>query len=427
MSLCGLPDTREHRLLECEAMKELRKDWVDVCNVISVSRPEWMYLPVPRQHADNILFRAWSLLIKEPVTPEFSVTASGHYRFFTDGGAINPQIASARVASWAIVQDVAPSHEVRRMSLDFAFGPEPHFPTFKTVSLGLVPGDQNVSRAELFAVLIVLRSLKKYASSATAEIVTDASYVCLVLRAIEKRTWQCIAHKIPNVDIIQEIDQLWDADRFRILKVKSHVPFEQATCYEDLWKFVGNHCADLAATSALESLPPDIKKLTTSLTNHVRTEERNFSSFLAYLVQFNRCRLQKLHDLKKANGTPSTQFQHARAAPQPVVGVFDSSLMGTEACTFLKNFGPDNFVHIPKIEADDEQYQLCLQGSNLGKALKTWLDSLRWPADSNEMDSSDWGMSWFEMAVSFYLATGFQFPVRISGSGAKVEIRSVQE
>ena len=34
-------------------------------------------------------------------------------------------------------------------------------------------------------------------------------------------------------------------------------------------------------------------------------------------------------------------------------------------------------------------------------------------------DATDWGMSWFEMATSFYLATGFQFPVRISGSGAK--------
>ena len=51
--------------------------------------------------------------------------------------------------------------------------------------------------------------------------------------------------------------------------------------------------------------------------------------------------------------------------------------------------------------------------------MKTWLDTLRWPNDATEKDSSDWGMSWFEMAVSFYLATGFQFPVRISGSGAK--------
>ena len=416
--LCGLPDTREHRLLECEALKEIRTDWEEVCQTISHRRREWVYLPVPRQHADGVLFRAWLQLIREPSTPEITIMVDNHYRFFTDGGAIHPQIPSARVASWAVIQDVAPSHDIRKTSLDFAFGPEPHFPTFKTISLGLVPGDQNVSRAELFAVLVVLRAVNNSAPNATVEIVTDASYVCLVLRAIEKKTWQRIAHRIPNVDIMHEIDQLWDPLRFRILKVKSHVPFEQAMRYEELWKFVGNHCADFAATSVLMSLPPDIKKLTDALAEHVRTEEKDFGNFLKYLVQFNRCRIQKLQDLKKSQGS-SSQFQHARAAPLPVVGAFDSSLMGAEACAFLKTYGPDNFVHVPKVDADDEQYHLCLQGSNLGKALKTWLDTLRWPADAAEKDASDWGMSWFEMAVSFYLATGFQFPVRISGSGAK--------
>jgi len=51
---------------------------------------------------------------------------------------------------------------------------------------------------------------------------------------------------------------------------------------------------------------------------------------------------------------------------------------------------------------------MCLQGANLGKALKTWLESLKWPPDAKENDASDWGMSWIEMAVSFYLATGLR-------------------
>lgn len=63
---------------------------------------------------------------------------------------------------------------------------------------------------------------------------------------------------------------------------------------------------------------------------------------------------------------------------------------------------------------EDECFQMCLQGANLGKALKTWLESLKWPPDAKESDASDWGMSWIEMAVSFYLATG-----RITGAGGK--------
>ena len=423
--LCGLLDTREHRLLECEAMTEVRKEWEEVCQTVPQSRPGWVYLPIPRQHPDALLLRAWTQLIKEPPTPDIVTMDDNHCRFFTDGGAINPQIASARVASWAVIQDVATSHAERKTSLDYAFGPEPHFPAFKTTALGLVPGDQNVSRAALFAILIVLRSLHKFAPDATAEMVTDASYVCLVIRAIENRVWQRISHRIPNVDIIEEIDQLWQADRFRILKVKSHVSFEQATSYEDLWKFVGNHCADLAATSVLETIPSDIKLLVDALANHVRTEEKMFGNFLKYLIQFNRCRLQKLHDFKKEQGTPSTQLQHARAAPQPVIGVFDSRLMGIEACNFLKSFGPDNFVPIPKIEVGDDLFQLCLQGANLGKALKSGLDTLKWPTDVIEKVPSDWGMSWFEMAVSFYSATGFQFPVRISGATFRTEVMTL--
>jgi len=245
---CGMPDTREHRLLECK----------ETCQV-SQKRPEWVFLPVPRQHPDAMLLRGWIRLIKEPETPSIGTMDNNHYRFFTDGGEINPQIASARVASLAVIQDVALSHADRKKSLDFAFGPEPHFPSFATTALGLVPGDQNVSRAELFAALIALRSLHMYALDATAEFVTDASYVCLVIRAIEKGTWQRISHKIPNLDIILlEIDKMWRANRFHILKVKSHVPFEQATCYEELWKYVGNHCADLAATSVLKILVEEI-------------------------------------------------------------------------------------------------------------------------------------------------------------------------
>lgn len=119
-------------------------------------------------------------------------------------------------------------------------------------------------------------------------------------------------------------------------------------------KFVGNHSADLAATSVLETIPSDIKLLMDALANHVRTEEKIFENFLKYLIQFNRCRLQKLRDFKKEPGTPSTQLQHARAAPQPVIGAFDSRLMGMEACNFLESFGPDDFVPIPKIEVEDD-------------------------------------------------------------------------
>ena len=161
---CGLLDTREHRLLECEALTEIRQEWKATCQFISHDRPEWIYLPIPRQHPEVMILRAWTQLIKEPATPLIVTMDDRHYRFFTDGGALNPQIPCARVASWAVVQDVAQTPETRKSALDFAFGPKPVFPAFVTTSVGLVPGDQNVSRAELFAVLIALESFASYRS-----------------------------------------------------------------------------------------------------------------------------------------------------------------------------------------------------------------------------------------------------------------------
>ena len=62
-------------------------------------------------------------------------------------------------------------------------------------------------------------------------------------------------------------------------------------------------------------------------------------------------------------------------------------------------------------------FSLCLQGSNTDKAVMLWLQSLTWPPDLDMVDSSDGGISWFEMAVGFYLYTGYRFPVRIGGAG----------
>ena len=60
---------------------------------------------------------------------------------------------------------------------------------------------------------------------------------------------------------------------------------------------------------------------------------------------------------------------------------------------------------------------MVLQGPNLGLAVKKWAETLRWPQNLDQKDVNDWGISWFEMTVSFYLFSGMLFPIRISGSG----------
>lgn len=141
-----------------------------------------------------------------------------HYKFFTDGGAIHPRHADARIACWSVVQDVASNDAERKSSLDFAFGPEPCFPAFRSLAIGLVPGDQVVSRARLFAIRTALLSVHSHDAEATAEFVTDASSVCNIIRAIETGMWLLISHKIPSLDTICEIAHVWDKEKYKVTK-----------------------------------------------------------------------------------------------------------------------------------------------------------------------------------------------------------------
>lgn len=52
-----------------------------------------------------------------------------------------------------------------------------------------------------------------------------------------------------------------------------------------------------------------------------------------------------------------------------------------------------------------------------------WRGRLKWPSnvqnDYGIHSSGDWGVSWFELLVSFYLTTGWRCPIRMEGAGAK--------
>lgn len=74
-------------------------------------------------------------------------------RFFTDGSARYPRHSVARLATWAVVQDTSTCELQMRQAADFLFLSPPQFPKFHVSAVGIVPGDQTVARAELYAIL----------------------------------------------------------------------------------------------------------------------------------------------------------------------------------------------------------------------------------------------------------------------------------
>jgi len=165
--------------------------------------------------------------------------------------------------------------------------------------------------------------------------------------------------------------------------------------------------------------PSCIRRCAERAVKFQKDEEKRLRCVLEYLIQLNKCRCEKLNQSVTTGKEHTTKFQVPRREVERVVGRFDSQAYGEDAVKWLCNFEPEGYVMQTPVDCEQEIFQLVLQGPNLGIAIKKWVETLRWPTDMDQADPYDWGISWFEMTISFYLFSGMLFPIRISGAGAR--------
>ena len=150
----------------------------------------------------------------------------------------------ARIATWA-VEDVSASCNQQKEVLDLVSLQEPKFPLLRVSQIGIVPGEQTLARAELFAVVIAaIDKANSLDPIPHVEVVTDASYVCKVVRLIELGLVMSNLHKLTNSELISRLATLWHKDKFKVIKIKSRRNLESAVKHDDLWTIAGNHCAE---------------------------------------------------------------------------------------------------------------------------------------------------------------------------------------
>lgn len=297
--LCWASDTREHRLLECAPLQTVRDAAQEACVTLQNVRKEWIFLPIPRCHDELIVFRAFVNSVKAPeVIPPRNCDIP-HMRFFTDGGAQYPRHCNARIATWAVVQDISLNETQIKQAADFVFLVPPQFPKFHVTAVGIVPGEQTVARAELFAILHATKQVNLGEPIPKVEFVTDASYVCRVIQIIEQDLFRHTLHKFSNGDLIQELAEFWHADRFTVTKVKSHRALESARDLYDLWYIAGNMCADAAVGSAYEAIPSEVRKLADNIVSHIDREKNMLDGHLQFLADFNKARCLLLEEKKE--------------------------------------------------------------------------------------------------------------------------------
>lgn len=257
--LCGEPDTREHRLLSCKDTLHVRAQHAEACRILSEYRPEWCYMPLPRMFDEITILRAFVATIKIPPLDQAAYSGQSRLRFFTDGGAIHPSHHVGRLAAWAVIQDLSTTEDERRSCVDFLFLEPPQLPLFRVAAMGLVAGDQTVARGELQAIVAACKIALSTSGWQDVDFFTDASYVCTIVAMVESGLFSFCLHKLPNADLILELDELWQRDIFHVHKVKSHRSFDDATDLDDLWRIAGNFCADMVVGLAFKTIPSCIK------------------------------------------------------------------------------------------------------------------------------------------------------------------------
>eukprot|EP00438_Fugacium_kawagutii_P034630 Skav223586 [mRNA] locus=scaffold689:194848:199374:+ [translate_table: standard] len=406
---CGDVDNRAHQILHCPHFADVRARHNDAMHVLDQERPTWVYIPVALEHDEvRILRRIMQSIQPVPPAPPLPLPQGKQLTtFFTDGGAIHPRDVGARLAAFAVVQDVRSNvTQFHQQNLTDSF------PDFRVITSGLVGGSQTTARGELMAFLRALQAAVQLDSEIRVDFVTDAKYVWdLVLHILDPNN-NVIEINTSNVDIIEQIVPLWQHPRFQLRKVKSHRSIESAKDSADLYDILGNAVVDKAVTAVLQFAHKDLIAMANRIAAFHHEEQARLKSVAEFFLDLNRTRL-KMIEQNKVQSSPGTIVQI-----RSLQAVMPSKIMGDDAVSFLASYKPEGHTQFATDEIPDmECFLACQQGAKLGMAVVFWLQSLLWPSDVQQKtdDASDWGISWLELFFDFHISTAMTFPIRVEG------------
>ena len=289
---------------------------------------------------------------------------------FSDGHGSDPTDSEKLLASWALVRCSG------RMS--------------RVVATGAVTGSRHtVPRAELMAVVAAIPV------STALVIYTDCSYVL----AGFKKLRQFCRPGVKNADLWQIIQQaVLKGWTFDLVKVKSHMNPDEATCEEDYFRWTGNGLADVKAGEA-EGLATPSRTIDCS--------DESAASLAELLSFFAECTQKAAESREKPVHTGSVSMS-------------------------LNGWGRD-FTHAHQIVAStlndsvDEGHPLKLH--SFCEVWTGWFNSLRWP---DQCETSPHGVTFFELGIAFLVDTGTLFPQKVArkwvqseGHVSKVSLQTI--
>lgn len=386
---CGQPDTIWHRFLECITMQEIRDKHPSILRILEEEQAGWVEWPVLQTHPLYEYLLNVKYAIPEMPLPELVVQQASSFpqapRFYTDGGCKGPSNPSARYASYAIVMDLHHDSDLRRAEADryLATGQLPE--GLQVVGKGLLPGLQDIHRAELLALALLAEALPAFDAWTDSQVARSA-----FATAQQARSEADFADS-PHFDLIRRIYHCRTPHQ-RIHKIAAHQKATPDMPLDDVYHICGNALADATATAVLEDdTHPLIRDLQEQLTSQRRQQDL-LGQFLRYLLELQQTRARVDHQ------------------PWAVADSWTASA-GIPVSDLFANWFPDEVWIMPTRLQSQGLWQ-CAWGRQSAAAMRQFLRTCRWPTTELGPGGRAYGFSWIELALAVMRHMKAYLPVR---------------
>ena len=409
--LCGRPDTKWHRIFECEALGPTRRAFGPLLAWVQANCPHWVHSPFPtRPEKEDFLRLLWhSRPLLEPPSIADALTAQSQttLQLFTDGSCAFPTCPAARHAAWSVVlRNPAIDATTLRalMSQTIAVGA-----AYPVLVQGLLPGDQTIFRAETAALVQVARLANRHPEY-IFQTWTDSSSALQCLTAwLHGREIQTIT--APVGDLLQHLPNQRPGN-LQLFKVKAHQTFHDLAD-EDLPVALGNWAADEAAKAAEKADLSCVPEYVQEVADWYQEQESRFYMFCQYLLELTKAvtRLRKTAGAGAATPRGTTELEAPQAqqwrALQPTLPT---------CCVDLPfHVGPPKRKQIP---AWPEWFLL---------SILEWGRELQWPQAANTDGYHHLsGITFLELMVNYVVCTKKLPPVRSTWQGETCYVDPLQ-
>eukprot|EP00438_Fugacium_kawagutii_P009978 Skav234397 [mRNA] locus=scaffold873:178825:179898:- [translate_table: standard] len=352
---------------------------MEAVHVLSEEMPGWVTLPLifEQPHADYLSavhYRMAATAIPVEVLDSFATCFPGRVPvFYTDGGCQHPQLPSARHSAYAIVLDFSESADERSEQVN-RFHATQQLPTsLKVVAQGRVPGLQNVYRAELLAIVLILEATPKAICYTDSQLSVDA------IQTVRQCTSVHELQNHPQFDLIVRV-YMSLTPHHDIRKVRAHQDIPVSLAFEEAYIRLGNRLADQTASCSVQELMPSFTEDLQLHARGVQQRQDMYKCFLEYIVALQTARAQA-----------SQGEELTTAANQGGNGPCD-------AVSILSNWTPTTIW--PQPESWDLRWvDQCAWGIEVVDAAFQYLQSCQWPEAPELYSGYPIGITWIEIAL----------------------------